>query len=86
MVRDVANSINYSYILIGALLLAITSRTAPEVESTTREISRDCPTIKVIGVVADGCKLADLEMLVAKVRHLMDDTTTTDEFINSNEV
>jgi len=38
-----------------------------EVEETRAEIAKSCPESKVIGVVADGCKYSDLEMLVQQV-------------------
>jgi len=46
---------------------AVTARNAMEVEETRAEIAKSCPESKVIGVVADGCKYSDLEMLVQQV-------------------
>ncbi|KAI5194255.1 hypothetical protein E4T38_09624 [Aureobasidium subglaciale] len=43
------------------------ARNAAEVEASCEEIKACCPDIKAVGIVADGCKHSDMEMLVAKV-------------------
>lgn len=48
-------------------LAAVTARNAIEVEKTRSEIAKSYPDSKVIGIVADGCKHSDLEMLVQQV-------------------
>ncbi|KAI5238515.1 hypothetical protein E4T42_08971 [Aureobasidium subglaciale] len=49
------------------------ARNAAEVEASCEEIKACCPDIKAVGIVADGCKHSDMEMLVAKV---LDDRDT----------
>lgn len=45
----------------------MTARNAAEVEATKNEIAGAVPSVKVIGVVADGCKHDDLVMLLGTV-------------------
>jgi len=46
----------------------VTARNAAEVEATSRELQESTSQANVVGIVADACKLNELEDLVKKVR------------------
>jgi hypothetical protein len=64
--RGIGKEIALSFAKSGAAV-AITGRTKSEVEESSQDVRAKVPGVKVIGVVADGCKRSDLERLVKEV-------------------
>lgn len=68
--RGIGKSIALAFAQSGAAV-AITGRNQDEVESATREVLALGKHVKAVGIVADGCKTSDLEMLVKNVWDLL---------------